>query len=141
MSKLDVAVIRIDPFRKNYTKVIITGRDFAQPMRRLTRAKQLGHRKLIDIEEKRIIGQRQGPKGIETFDAGPTMLCVAADAQAGKGMPGWRVRGGETTVGYSVLFGAGPNGTLTVPVDLDWLEKHLVWVEADEADAESEDEA
>lgn len=138
MSKLDVAVIRIDPYQRIFTKVVITGRDFAQPMRRLTRAKQLGHRKLLDIEEKRIIGQRQGPKGVETFDDGPAMLHVAADADADKGKPGWRMRGGETTVGYSVLFGASKSGTITVPVDLEWVEKHLVWVDADEADAEVE---
>jgi len=138
MSKLDVTVIRIDPYRKNYTKVVMTGRDFAQPMRRLTRAKQLGHRKLMDIEEKRIIGTRKGPNGIETFDDGAAMLCVAADASLEKGKPGWRMRGGETTVGYSILFGATKAGTISVPVDLDWVEKHLVWVDADEADAEAE---
>lgn len=141
MSKLDVTVIRIDPFKKRAALLKITGRDFTAPMKRLTRARQLGHRHLIDIEDNRIIGYKpDGKGGTVSFDAGPQKLYVAADAQTDKGVPGWRLRGGKTTVGYSVLFGATGAGTVAVPVDLEWVAKHLVWVDASTADAEAEKE-
>lgn len=139
MSNLDVTVIRIDPVKRQCAAVVIRGRNLASDVRRLTRAKQLGHRHLLDIEERRLMGTRMGKSGKqETYDAGPTQLFVAADAMADDGQPGWRLKGGETTVGLSVLFGKGLNGMVSTPVDLRWLAERLVWVDAETADAEKD---
>lgn len=137
MSRLDVAIIKVDPVNKRAVLLKISGANLAQAVRRITGAKQLGHMVVQNIEERRLMGSRQERGRTVTFDAGPTPLIVAGDAAQEKGVPGFRINGVET-VGAAVLFGKGLCGMMAVPVDLEWVAANLEWISADEADAEME---
>lgn len=139
MSRLDVAVIKIDPFTKHAALTKISGQNLASAVRRITGARQLGHKILMNIEEQRIMGQRAGEYGkTVNYDAGPTPLVVATDAEQEKGVPGFRI-GGTVTAGISVLFGKGLHGMVNVPVNLQWIAENLEWVEAEVADLDDAD--
>jgi hypothetical protein len=137
-----IRVIRVDPVKQHFTPMLIEGgRDLARPIQRAIRAQQLGWRELCRIEETRLMGVRDKAdgRGTETFDAGPTPLIVAADAMAEMGTPGFRMRGqSESTAGISVLFGQGPGGgMIDCPVDVEWMNRHLVWLTGTEADTDA----
>lgn len=137
-----IRVIKIDPFKKTYVTMLISGgNSLVRPVQRTIRAKQLGWREICSIEDTRLIGTRpksDGP-GAETYDAGPTPLIVTCDAQAEEGQPGWRMRGGPATAGMALLFGKGiGGGMIDCPVDAEWLKRHLVWLTAEETDAEDD---
>ncbi len=133
MSRLDVAVIKIDPVNRRAALLKITGSNLAKDVRRITGAKQLGHMVIQDIEDRRLMGSRQERGRTVSFDAGPTPLVVAGDASQEKGTPGFRINGVET-VGTAVLFGKGLGGMMSVPVDLNWVAANLTWIDASEAD-------
>lgn len=133
-----IRVIKIDPVKKTYVPMILEGgASFVRPIQRAIRAKQLGWKELCKIEDQRLMGVRakaDGP-GTETFDAGPTPLIVAADAEAEKGTPGFRLRGGKPTAGVSILFGQGIGGGMAdCPVNTAWLDRLLVWLTPEEAE-------
>lgn len=126
-------VIRVDPKLRTFSFVALKGNrnGFAQAIRRSLRCHTLGHRLLCKIDDRRLIGERRDETNkIVTYDAGPSQLYAAANAIAVDGEPGWRLRGGETTAGPSILFGQGVGGGMVdVPVDLDWLRHQLVWTD------------
>jgi hypothetical protein len=139
-----VVVMKIDPVRKTYVPLAIEGgRNLARPIMRVIRAKQIGWRELCKIQDRRLMGVRKkadGP-GTETYDAGPTPLIVAADACAEKGLPGFRLLGGTATAGTCILFGQGiGGGMVNCPVDSEWLDRMLVWLPAEDVDADGTDE-
>ena len=104
-----IAPLRLDKWRKN----------FALDIQRICKASHLGHMKVCDVDEK------------------PLML--AADARAEEGQPGFRFKGcsPDVTAGIGVLFGMGEKGGLVgVPVNREWVLQHIVWVDAEEADAD-----
>jgi len=133
MSKLDVAVIKIDPVNRRAVLLKISGQNLTQAVRRITGAKQLGHMVLQDIEGRRLMGVRQEKGRNVSYDAGPTPLVVAGDAAQEKGVPGFRINGIET-VGTGLLFGKGLSGMMNVPVDLEWIAANLEWISAEQAD-------
>lgn len=140
MSRFQVRAIKIDPFRKHFTPIVIPGANLQRAIQRMLKAKQLGWFELCRIEAVRLMGtrQRENGRGTETFDAGPMPLIVAGDALAEEGTPGFRFRGiGKSTAGYGLLFGQGPGGGMVnCPVDAEWLERHLVWLTPEEAEAD-----
>jgi len=124
MGKKAYRIWRIDPAKKAIAPLALDAskKDFALTIQRLCRASALGHRALCDIE------------GVK--------LCVAADAQADEGQPGFRFRGVEgVTAGIGVLFGQGQGGGLVAaPVDKNWIARHLVWTDPAETDEDSADD-
>lgn len=143
MSRYSVRVLKIDPFRRHYTPLLLSGANLLKPVQRQVQAKQLGWFELCRIDSHRLMGTRPSADGRtnETYDAGPMPLIVAADAIADDGVPGFRFRGiGRTTVGHALLFGQGVGGAMTnCPVGTEWLERHLIWMTAEEADAETDE--
>lgn len=118
-------VWRLDPARKTIASLLLNGnqRDFALTFQRFCRARQLGHNFIVDI--------------------GGVKLCVAGDAQAEEGLPGFRFRGARPmTAGIGVLFGQGEGGGLVAaPVDRAWIDRHLVWTSPAETDADEDEVA
>lgn len=142
---LQIRVIRIDPFKQTFTYMVLSGKNLIAPVRRAVRGSALGWKELLTLEETRMMGIRQkanNPAETETYDAGPTKLIVAANAEADDGLPGFRFLGGnDTTVGYAILFAKSITGTMAdCPVDLTWLGRHLVWISAATADNESREQ-
>lgn len=135
-----IRIIKIDPVQQTFATIALEGgKNFSRPIARLIKARQLGWREICKIEEQRLMDQRPkaiGP-GTEFFDAGPTPLIVAADAQATDAQPGWRILGGKATAGVSVLFGQGlGGGMVNCPVDTDWLARMIVWLTPEETVAD-----
>lgn len=144
--KKQMLVIRIDPVGQNIATLDIGWKkDYSRDIYRLTKAKQLGHFKLGDIEERRLIEYvevRTPPVGkrMVAVDKGPTPLFVAAEAdiERSSGMLGWRLAGYEPiTAGPAVLFGLGPNNALyDCPVTADWVKERIEWLDAEQTAAD-----
>lgn len=138
-----IRVIKIDPEKRIFATVALEGgNNLVRPIMRMLRAKQLGWFELCLVEEARLMGKRQKVDSFdfETYDAGPTPLIVAADAQAEDGLPGWRLRGGKASAGRAILFGKGVGeGMINCPVDEEWLRRQLVWLTPEECDADEVD--
>jgi hypothetical protein len=119
MPKKTYRIWRLDPAKRAIAPLALDGkqRDFALTLQRLCRANQLGHSFLVDFDGVR--------------------LCVASDARAEEGLPGFRFRGAKpVTAGIGVLFGQGENGGLVgAPIDRAWIDRHLVWTSPAETDA------
>ena len=137
-----ICIIKIDPERQHVTRMSVEGgNNMVRPVQRILRAKQLGWRELCKIDEQRLMGRRavEGAYNeFENYDAGPTPLIVAADAEQEANVPGWRLRGGEATVGASILFGQGiGGGMVNCPVSEEWVHRQIIWMTAAEiADAD-----
>jgi hypothetical protein len=140
MSRFQVRAIKIDPFRRHYTPILLSGANFVKPIQRILQARQLGWQELCRIDAVRLMGTRPRANGIgtENYDAGPMPLLVAADAIASEGQPGFRFRGiGRATAGYGLMFGQGiGGGMVNCPVTSEWLRAHIVWLTPEEAEAD-----
>lgn len=125
MPKKTYRIWRIDPAKKAIAPLMLDAgqRNFALTLQRMCRAGQLGHNFVADV--------------------GDVRLCVASDAQAEEGQPGFRFRGTKpVTAGIGVLFGQGAGGGLVAaPVDREWIDRHLVWTSPAETDADAEESA
>lgn len=125
MASTHYRVWRLDPHKKAIAPLMLSRKkkDFALTIQRMCRAAQLGHAFLIDVD------------GVK--------LCVASDAQAEEGQPGFRFTGTSTvTAGIGVLFGQGAGGGLVAaPVDRAWIDRHLVWTSPAETDADEQEAA
>lgn len=145
MSRFEVRAIKIDPFRKHFTPILLKGNNLARPIQRVLKARQLGWMELCRIDAIHQIGHRQRADGLgtETYDGGPTPLMIAAEASPEEDHVGFRFRGiGKATAGYGLLFGQGlGGGMVNCPVDTEWLERHLVWLTAEEAAADEDEVA
>lgn len=136
MSVLTVKVIRIDPVNHAVVMKTIEGKKLNREIVRICKARQIGHQELLKLEDYRIMGRRVDGT---SFDFGPTPLHAAADAEQDKGQPGWKLKGSDiVTVGLSVLFSSGESGGISsIPIDLSWIADNLVWMTAEEVDADA----
>lgn len=115
---------------------------------------------LIDPAEKtikpRFLDMKKGDFGLDVqrMIGGGTMghqhigvvdeigLRVAADAEAPKGLPGFRFEGFdvEPTAGVGVLFGTSEiQGNVRLreaPVDIVWIETNIIWTDPAETDGQ-----
>jgi hypothetical protein len=114
-------IVKIDPFKRkiyvmNWPEDHV---DFTRPMKRVTKAKVLGHHQICVIDT--------------------VPMFAAANAEAKDGTPAFRFRGCKpTTAGIGILFGRGIKGGLIgCPADREWVEQHIVWLTGEEADAEN----
>lgn len=115
---------RLDPGKRAIAPLALDAKqkDFALTIQRMCRAEQLGHQFLVDVD------------GVK--------LCVASDARAEEGQPGFRFRGMKpVTAGIGVLFGSEKGGLIGAPVDRAWIDRHLVWTSPEETDADEVDMA
>lgn len=113
-----VTIIKIDPERRMIVRMSIKPSIFG--VRQLIGCANIGHRILL-------------------HDAKGEMLLVGArvDQDREKPKKEWRIRGGDNTVGVGILFGTlnrKLDGMWHVPVDVEWVKRHVVWAEP-EADA------
>lgn len=113
-NRRNIAIIRIDPFRKTVARLLmrVSDRHSVREASRICRAPRVGHHHLLDVE------------GV------PLMAAGGLDLDFDENMRGWRLKGSQSTAGYSFLFGRGPSGGMVpVPVDVDWVRQRIVWVE------------
>lgn len=132
---LDIIVIRIDPAKRTIARLKKKfGRDATGDVRRLLRGAArapLGHRILLDIDEKRLKSSvpdmKNAGKTIEV-DAGPTSLIAAGLLEVEEGKPTWRLRGTDDHAGIGLLFGKGLGGGMVdVPVSVEWVRSRIIW--------------
>lgn len=121
--KKQVAIIRIDPYRRTIARILMeSGRSAAignRAAKRILKATHVGFRKVMELE--------------------PVALAVAGRLDVTETMPGWRFAGSEDTAGISFLFGQGDGGGMTdVPVDVDWVRKRIIWLECEYVEAEQD---
>lgn len=116
-----IQIIRIDPYKRSIAKIKFKcGRNAVPEVKRILRAQTVGHQELQRV----LLSGNEAP------------LIVAAGLDIEKTEPGWRLRGGEVTVGISMLFGKGAGGgMIDVPVDVEWVKRSIVWVEGEPEDA------
>lgn len=141
MSKMSCSMIRIDPYQRKAALLVMQGQTFHREIAKNIKASQLGHTKLVDLEDHRLMGTRKEGFETKTFDAGPTPLHAIADANSEKGLPGWKLKGSDVeTVGLSMIIATGVNGGMTdMPVGLEWLADNIEWLTPEEADGEGEE--
>lgn len=126
MSNNFVIVAKIIPLAQRIVPMRLHGSNHAESIRRQIGCKQIGWKRLLNIQ---LEDEKGGPINIP--------LCVAADSAAPRDQPGFRLIGGETTAGISFLFGEGPGGGMVhCPVDLEWIQRHLRWATAEECNIE-----
>jgi hypothetical protein len=111
-----VIIYKIDPAKRLIARMPII--PSTKGVRSIIGCSQIGHRVLMDA-----------PNG--------EMLLVAARVEQprDKPHPEWRLRGTDNTVGVGFLFGT-LNRKLDAmwhcPVELDWIEREIVWCEPGE---------
>ncbi len=116
-----ILVIKIDPDRRTVVKMLMRcGHDATPAVRRMLKVQDVGHYELTRIQKQHV----------------EIPLIVAAGTEVCEEMRGWRLRGGEDTAGIGLLFGKGPGGGMvSVPVDIAWVEREIVWLDGEQKDA------
>jgi hypothetical protein len=118
-----ITIIRIDPdLRRVAAMRLRCGKNAVPEVKRICRAKKVGHYELTRIETSDAAGN-----SVEV------PLLVAAGLEVTEDQPGFRLRGGQDTAGVGMLFGRGDNGGMVdVPVDTDWVKREIVWLDREE---------
>lgn len=128
MDQTHFKVWLIDPVEKTIKPRFLDKKtkDFGLDVQRLIGAGHMVPQQIGVIEQSEVIG-----------DVG---LCIAADGEAPKGQPGFRFEGFdvEPTSGKALAFGSsaiqGQIRLMGAPVDIVWMETHVVWTDAAETD-------
>jgi hypothetical protein len=111
-----VTIIKVDPEKRIIVRMSV--KPSIAGVRKLIGCNNIGHRILL-------------------HDAKGEMLLVGArvDQDREKPKKEWRIRGGDNTVGTGILFGTLDrklDGMWHVPVDVEWVKKHVVWADPGE---------
>lgn len=111
-----VIIFKIDPAKRLIARMPII--PSTKGVRSIIGCSQIGHRRLMDA-----------PNG--------EMLLVAARVEQPRdnNHPEWRLRGTDNTVGVGILFGTlnrKLDGMWHCPVDLEWIQREIVWCEPGE---------
>jgi len=107
----NVRILRVDPERQTIATMHLKRANDATPqLRKLIRAKNLGSRQIMTIND--------------------ASLMSIAQSDIDEGAPGWRLPGLDDTAGVTILSGMDKvtRNLISVPVDRDWLLKRIIWL-------------
>lgn len=118
--KGEITILRVNPENRAIaTMSIRIGKDARPKVRKLCRAREVGDREIMRVDD--------------------MLLIVAGGLDVEEEMKGWRLKGGEDTAGISILYGRGPNGGMfDCPVDAKWLRDRIVWLDGEDIEGRDE---
>ncbi len=140
--RLDLNLIRIDPAAHSVVLMKVRiGRNATREVARMLRAPaidRIGWRVLVEIEDKPRMKPAPDPLNARRMimvPDGPTPLVAAGVLDLPDETPAWRLRGCESHAGIGLLFGQGGGGGMVdVPVDIEWVNKRILWLPNGEAE-------